>query len=593
MCGIAGILALTDERADAEQPLNRMSHRMRFRGPDGEGVWFSRDRRVALAHRRLAIIDLSPSGAQPMALPDGAAVITFNGEIYNYRELRAELEAEGVSFRSHSDTEVLLHLYRRDGDRMCDRLRGMFAFAIWDDERKGLFLARDPLGIKPLYFSSEGGNFLFASQIKALMASGLVPDAPNPAGHVSFFLWGHCLAGRTLYRSVEELPAGCTLWVNDRSCPVPKKYFDLSSTIESPCCRENSPRDLREALMDSVRSHLVADVPVSIFLSAGKDSATIVGLASEVIGGNAHAVTLAFSEFAETTNDEAPLAKIVAGQYGARHEVCRVSGKTFHDDLPRILEAMDTPSIDGVNTYYVSKAASELGIKVALSGLGGDELFGGYPSFRQVPKLASGLKPLSGSPTLGRAVRKAARPWIGSFTSPKVAGLLEYGGCLPGAFLLRRGLFMPWELDKLLDPDMVKEGLESLQSMKAMQQTIDPITTDFGRVMALEMSVYMRDRLLKDSDWASMAHSLELRTPLVDRELLTFVACHRLGHRNFTKNDMTSTVARPLPGEVLNRQKTGFTVPVAEWLLGRRPGSRQEASLREWAKIVYRSFVPA
>jgi asparagine synthase (glutamine-hydrolysing) len=488
MCGIAGIFAYCAGGGVEPQELATVRDAMAHRGPDGQGLWVAPRGEAGLAHRRLAIIDTGSGGAQPMATPDGRYHVTFNGEIYNYRALRQSLQSAGVSLRTASDTEVLLHLYAAHGARMVDHLRGMYAFAIYDAVEQTLFLARDPFGIKPLYYADDGKRIVFASQVKALLMAGGIDRAPQPAGHVGFFVWGHVPDPFTLYRGIKALPAGSTLVVRRRGMEAPLRFFDPASEL-AHARSEGAVRDagtagerLHAALRDSVRHHLVADVPVGIFLSAGLDSATLGALASEASGAM-HAVTLGFEEFRGTADDETALASLVAQRYGMAHDVRWVSRADFEQECKRILSMMDQPSIDGVNTYFVSRAAAESGMKVALSGLGGDELFAGYPSFHDVPLMA---RRMLGAPrAVGRALRRLLAPAARRFTSPKYASLLEYGGSYSGAYLLRRGLFMPWELDEFLDPAFAREGWESLDSLQALEATAAPPRDPADKVTAL------------------------------------------------------------------------------------------------------------
>ena len=373
MCGIAGIFAYRDNAPPVDgEELLRIREAMIKRGPDGAGLWLSSDNRVGLAHRRLAIIDLSDTGAQPMATDDGQLRITFNGEIYNYRALRKELEAKGVRFRSESDTEVLLHLYADRGMDMVHALRGMYTFGIWDERRKGLFLARDPFGIKPLYYTNDGATLRFASQVKALAAGGGVNLTSDPAGHAGFYLWGHVPEPFTMYREVQALPAGTTLWLDHSGRPEVKRYVsipDIYASAEAAQSRNDAreiKEELRRQLLDSVEHHLVADVPVGVFLSSGKDSTTLAALASE-LKGNLRTITLGFREFQGTNNDEVPIAESVARQIGAIHKTIWMGRNDFESGAESFMAAMDQPTIDGVNSYFVAKAAAEAGLKVALS----------------------------------------------------------------------------------------------------------------------------------------------------------------------------------------------------------------------------------
>ena len=400
MCGIAGLYAFNPSAPPADRAeLRTIRDHMSARGPDGLGEWFSENGRVAFGHRRLAIIDLTEGGAQPMHSADGQLVITFNGEIYNYRELRRELEAQGHVFRTGSDTEVLLHLYQAKGTAMLQDLRGMYAFALWDARKQALLLARDPFGIKPLYYTptrngngASNGTLRFASQVKALLAGGQIDTAPEPAGHTGFFLWGSVPAPYTLYRGIRALPAGHYLWVSGQgateSVPFCQITDILTHATNNPArgTQGDALDAIGAAMRDSIAAHHVADVPVGMFLSAGIDSALITALSS-AHGERPHTLTLAFAEYVGTPNDESPLAEQLAAQLGTRHATVMVRKADFMEQREQLLAAMDQPSIDGVNTWFVSQAAASQGIKVALSGLGGDELFASYPNFADLPRI--------------------------------------------------------------------------------------------------------------------------------------------------------------------------------------------------------------
>ena len=582
MCGLAGIYAYSPDapHVDAEE-LHALREAMVARGPDGAGSWMAEDGRLGLAHRRLAIIDLSDAAAQPMASDDGRLVVVHNGEIYNHQALREELEAKGHVFRTTSDTEVLLHLYKEEGRDMVRRLRGMFAFAIWDTVERGLFLARDPFGIKPLYFADDGRTFRFASQVKALKAGGQAGTERDPAATVGFFLFGSVPDPLTLYKDIRALKAGTSLWVGSDGTRRPDTHFNVTDELADS---GDTTADLGVALRDSIKHHLIADVPVGVFLSAGLDSATIASLASEVHGAGLHSFTLGFEEFKRTECDEVPLAEAAARAFGTEHDTRWVKGADFRADHDALLAAMDQPSIDGVNTYFVSKAARSAGLKVALSGLGGDELFGGYDTFTQVPKLVRHLHWVPRP--LGRAFRAVSAKALAARTSPKWAGVLEYGTRYGDAYLLRRGLFMPWELPQVLDPDLVRAGWEALQPLARLENLQGRIASERGKVQALETAWYMRNQLLRDADWAGMAHSLEIRVPLVDPMLFRAVA-----PLEASKRDMALTPETRLPDAILERPKTGFFVPVQQWLQGEGDNTGSGArGYRDWAQKVYAAF---
>ncbi|KAB2846131.1 MAG: asparagine synthase, partial [Hyphomicrobiaceae bacterium] len=359
--------------------------------------------------------------------------------------------------------------------------------------------------------------------------------------------------------------------------------------------RKDYAEDVRDALLDSVRSHLVADVPVGAFLSAGVDSGALVGLMRDAGACEIKTATIGFAEFAGKPGDESILAAKVAARYRTTHRTRLVTKAEFEEDFDRIVAAMDQPTIDGVNTWFVSKAMREQGLKVAISGLGGDELFGGYPSFRDVPRWVRLFAVPSSVPLLGKLVRSLAEPIaLALGANPKAAGLLELGGATCGAYLLKRGLFMPWELDRILPADVVKVGLRRLDPLNLIKRAITPRPRSaFGRVAALESSLYMRNQLLRDTDWASMAHSLEVRVPLVDSVLLQRLAPYA---GNFGeaggKQVLAEAPLQSLPTEVVNRSKTGFTTPVEAWMRAGRLAKRQVPDpgrmpwARDWSRIV-------
>jgi asparagine synthase (glutamine-hydrolysing) len=577
MCGVAGIYAYhyASNPVDREE-LIRIRDHMRRRGPDAEGLWLSADGQVGLAHRRLSIIDLDPRANQPMASEDGSLIISFNGEIYNFRALRHKLEQRGCTFRTQSDTEVLLHMYRIHGDRMFGELRGMYAFALWDANRRAMLLARDPYGIKPLYYADDGWTCRVASQVKALLAGGQVSRDPEPAGIVGFYTLGSVPEPFTLYQEVRAVPAGSYLWVSPAGVGAPVQHFSIAKVWADAQERRHTggAAEVREALVDSVKHHLVADVPVGAFLSAGVDSGALVGLMRDAGQQDIKTVTVAFEEFQGRVEDESQLAAITARTYGTEHHVRRVTRREFESDLWQILAAMDQPSIDGVNTWFVAKATAEQGLKVAVSGLGADELFGGYSSFRDIPRWRRWLAIPSHIPGAGILFRQMAR-WLVRAGSPKIPGLLEYGDSYAGAWFLRRGLFMPWDLRELMDEGVLREGLRRLRLREHIAATLQPDPgSAFGSVSTLESSLYMRNQLLRDADWASMAHSLEVRVPYVDAQLLC--ACAAI--ETSGKSALAASPTVPLPIAVTNRAKTGFDTPVAQWL-------QQDDRLGEWRGV--------
>jgi len=571
MCGICGLVRLQAGAASVSRTeLGVLGSALAHRGPDGAGEWYSPCGGFALGHRRLAILDLSANGSQPMADPSGRFRIVFNGEIYNFRELRSALASAGELFATASDTEVVLRLWAREGRRALSRLRGMYAFALYDAVDRSVTLVRDPFGIKPLYYSVEDGTLRFASQVKALEACGVSKEL-DPGGVVGFLLWGSVPEPGTIRRAIRAVPAGQTIEIRDGRVgdPIP---------IAAPQ-RRGAPPSVAEALAGSVRAHLVSDVPVALFLSAGLDSTLLAALAAREGPANALTTfTLTFEGWEGEGGDEGRLAAATAAVLGTRHIHRRIARAELESVWEPAIAAMDQPSIDGFNTFLVARAAHEEGIKVALSGLGGDELFGSYPSFRDVPRWRRQVAAWRAIPGAARLLRNAPRFLI--HNRPKLRGMLRYGSTLPGAYFLRRGLFLPEELPGLIGRDLALAGLaehdpvEHAAGAMREQRTADSESTDaWLAVQQMERSLYLRNQLLRDGDWATMASSLELRVPLVDVELwedLGAVGCEPARTRG--KGALARAVAPELPAELFARPKSGFAVPVADWICPPRRG---------------------
>ncbi|HVE73175.1 MAG TPA: asparagine synthase (glutamine-hydrolyzing) [Thermoanaerobaculia bacterium] len=579
MCGITAIFAYGDSAAPVRAAeLDAITESMRSRGPDAGATWIEPDRRVALGSRRLAIIDLSDEGTQPMFDVERELVIAFNGEIYNYRELRASLERRGARFHSRTDTEVVLQLYRHEGERMLPLLRGMYAFTIWDTRARRMFVARDPYGLKPLYYADDGSTIRLASEVKALLAGGVVSRAIDPAGAAGFFLTGSVPEPFTIRRDVKLVEAGTSFHIDQRGRNEPQTHHSIASVFSRARAQRGvvgltEPEiTFQERVEESIAHHLASDVPVGVFLSAGIDSSALTAIAARRYAEQLRTFTLAFEEFRGSSGDEAPIAERFAREIGTLHTTRVVTRDEFRSDLPAIFAAMDQPTIDGVNTWFISKAVHEAGVKVALSGVGGDELFGGYPSFRTVPQIT-------------RMARSPLAAIVPVFSRhPKAALLATIGRTYAGAYLLKRGLFLPHELPSIIGEEMAREGVEQLSMMKLVEKALVPDPgTPYARVATLEASLYMRNQLLRDADWASMAHSVEVRTPFVDAALLRQLAPLLLETGRVGKN----VLAACLPDWLRNRPKTGFFVPMREW--ADLPPDATSTRMRSWAKLVWRA----
>lgn len=585
MCGL--IAAFTDLPLP-EAAIRRALHRMQRRGPDGEGLW--QEESVCLGHRRLAILDLDPRAAQPMQSVCGRYVIVFNGEIYNFRELQREREAAGDVFRTSSDTEVILALFAAEGEALLSKLRGMFAFVIWDRESKRGFVARDPYGIKPLYVAQADGGMLLASQVKALLATGLVSTEADPEGQAGFWLLGSVPEPYTWYRAIRAIPAGHCAWIQDNTLSATTCWHDIGAAWRTAPKAAQPDADVqarvRDALRESVARHLVADVPVGVFLSGGIDSGALAGLMVEAGARNVQGITIAYDEFAGSHEDEAPVAAAIARHYGIAHHIRRVGKAEFLAELPRILDDMDQPSIDGINTWYASKAVAELGLKVVVSGVGGDELFQGYASFDQLPKLVRRWRALSAIPGMQWLGRKAGQVQAQAQRSGNARWrhAADWARTMEGAWWLRRGLFAPDALPQAA----VARSFDVVQQVRAMTGALpaDPRLA----LAQIESMAYLRNQLLRDSDWASMAHSVELRTPLVDAYLLTQLQPLLANFARFpNKRLLANAPTKPLPEAIIQRKKTGFCIPVPRWLA--EAGIAENNGSRNWARHLSSRYV--
>ncbi|MGD0792407.1 MAG: asparagine synthase (glutamine-hydrolyzing) [Terriglobales bacterium] len=599
MCGIVGILARKTQIPPAvlEQATRSLAHR----GPDDSGTVLLKETQaepveIGLGHRRLAILDLSPLGHQPMQDPVTGNWIVFNGEIYNFRELRKELEAAGVEFKSHSDTEVILAAYRVWGESCLRRLGGMFAFALWDAPRKRLLLTRDPMGIKPLYYHQSEQTFIFASEVRTLLRTGLVPRKADPTGVLSYLAFGSVYEPWTIVEGVRAVPPGHVLTVENGSVSSREYWNPLQSSLraESESRSGNgvaTADQLPAILRDVVLSHLVSDVPVGVFLSGGIDSSALVAVLSHN-GVRANTFSLVFQE--EEFN-EGQYSREIARRFGTDHHEIPVSQQDTLAVLPEALCAMDQPTIDGINTYLVSAKTRAAGVKVALTGLGADEMFAGYSNFRRVPRMEAFSK------RFGRLPRLARRPLSASVAlfagkrdrSRKLAELATGHDSIVHPYFLVRTLFGAAEREELFSAPDYQGSQQSLDRVLresvSESQSLDPV----NRVSYLEAHFYMRNTLLRDSDFMSMAHGLELRVPFLDRALVE--ACFRIpGNKklqgNLPKSLLLASLGVELPREIVNRPKRGFTLPFERWLRGEMRPVVEDALLKsDWDQTSIRA----
>lgn len=582
MCGIAGAVwfdeapGSPERRACVEAMVDALSHR----GPDGRGVTVCQAGRATadaapatavLGHVRLAIIDLSARGAQPMASPRRPLWLSYNGEIYNFRDVRRELEAGGCRFESDSDSEVILQGYEAWGDRVVDKLHGMFAFALWDGGRSQLLLARDRLGIKPLYVHDDGRRIVFASEVRALLASGLVARTLDRDALDLYLRYQTVPTPRTLVRDVRMLPPGSVSVAQAGRPRESRTYWDVLANA-SRTARADSPstqRDrVRALLVESAERHLVSDVPVGVFLSGGIDSSALVSLVRQAgVQPRTFSVTLA-----GTAHDESPYARAVASAFDTEHTEIPLSEASLIGQLPDALASIDHPSGDGINTFVVSRAVRATGLKVAWSGLGGDELFGGYPSFDRLARLPAFAEFWRWTPLPVRRAAAAAVRSLGGGTvaAGKTAAILESDGSLPETFPVLRELFSTRQRAELLGRAAVAEADPYVAMLRAAAAGGDAVDV-MALVSFAEARTYMHDVLLRDTDQMSMAYALEVRVPLLDHALVEYVvglpAAAKMRGPG-PKSLLVDSLPRSLPEAGVQRPKRGFVLPFDTWMRG-------------------------
>jgi len=581
MCGILGAVGAPDEVR--EECLLRGLTGLAHRGPDDSG-WHvirkdtSQPTSIFLGNRRLAILDLSLAGHQPMQDRDTGSWIVYNGEIYNFWEIRCELESYGIGFNSRSDTEVILKAYGKWGAGCLDYFRGMFAFAIWNGRTTELFLARDRFGEKPLYYFHRDGLFLFASEVRSLLQTGLVARELDEVGLVDYLRYGSVSADHTLIRGVRSLPPAHCLLLKDGEATL-RKYWDLNSAerdlaASGPVRRidKETVVELRTLLEDAILLRTVSDVPVGIFLSGGIDSSSLVGLLSRK-RPNLNTFSVVFKEL---DYSEAQYSRAISTRFGTDHHEIEISSHAVMTSLPQIIGAMDQPTVDGVNTYIISRETRRMGYKVALSGLGADEIFGGYETFITVPRMewfawSAGTI----NPKLRHMLASIISVAI-SKRSPraeKLAVLIEGDGGIPHPYALARMLFMPRQLRQLglvSDSRDVDPATAPFADILKWAERFDPV----NRTSYLELRHYMPNTLLRDSDFMSMAHGLELRVPFIDHKLAEFLfripGASKL-ERGLPKWLLIEAMQgllphRVLPRQIVRRPKRGFTFPFELWL---------------------------
>jgi len=569
MCGITGI-ADADE-AVVRRALAEMDYAQRHRGPDGHGQFVDTfgDVVLGLGHRRLSILDISPLGNQPMVHPATGDVIVFNGEIYNFRALRRELEQEGERFASSGEKEVLLRGLTRHGEHFMKRLQGMFAFAFLCRRTRRLLLARDPMGIKPLYFSIRHRQLLFASEVRAIAGTGLVDLAIDEASVGGFLACGAFQQPATIFRNIRMMMPGHCMWfdLDTKQMSAPRQYWHFPG-VATALTEPEAIEELRGLLSVSVRDHLESDVPVGVFLSSGVDSTAVAGLASEH-SGRVRSFTVGFGD--HTDFSEADLAAETAALFGLEHTAIAINSDAAVDVATEWMTALDQPSVDGLNVFLLAKVVRAHGITVALSGLGGDEMFGGYPSFVDVPFFAKVIPRMRWMPRLAKdTLARALAAGRSLAYREKLRSILCSDGSIEALYLLRRRI-MSDEQMRSLGSDPTLATPEALLC-SPVADVVRMVPDEIASISRLEAMIYQGNMLLRDSDTNGMAHGLEIRVPLLDQRVVDFAA--RLPGRMLLpkgsgpKYLLRKSCADLLRPAVLNQPKMGFTLPIRRWMSG-------------------------
>ncbi len=570
MCGIFGLLG--KRSAETERALSLGTQALAHRGPDDAGIEIlplagDPGRGIFLGARRLAIQDISPAGHQPMQDPKTGNWLVFNGEIYNFHEVRSELEQLGHRFTSAGDTEVLLRAYSEWGETCLDKLAGMFAFAIWDARKGRLFAARDRLGVKPLYYHEAPGLVMFASELRSLLATGLIPRRLDQQALASYLAFGSVQDPQTIVDGIRALPPGHTLvWEKTRITIRP--YWRLADIAARPAPTRSegeAVEAIRALLTTAVSQRLISDVPIGVFLSGGVDSSSILALTRGVRTDPPDTFSVVFGD---TEFCEADSSNRVARALGSHHHQIRLDEVKLLKEIPNALTAMDQPTVDGINTYFVSQATKQAGITVALSGLGGDEIFAGYSSFLSVPRMMTFRRYTKWLGPLSRGMHALLRPSQTNQLMKIVAlGGHQYYGDHP--YFLSRALFVPSAVRALLPSFSSRNGdLAGAWNLHALTESVCGLD-GVNQVSVLEGATYMSNMLLRDTDCMSMAHALEVRAPLVDHRLWEYVlpleGRLKLDSR-LPKPLLLRAAGQSLPQEIYLRRKMGFTLPFDRWL---------------------------
>lgn len=593
MCGISGIFNFSNNRIDNKEIIKKILIIQNERGPENKDLWESECKKITLGHNRLSIIDLSKNANQPFVTEDKNYIITFNGEIYNYKELKDELIKKNIFFKTNSDTEVILQSYKHWGLDFIKYLRGMYAFAIYDKIKKKLILVRDPFGIKPLYYINQNRVFYFASQIKALLSIKDIPFSISKAGTCSYYMWGHIQEPFTLYNEIKSLEKGTIKVIDIEGKENNSNYASIKETIlNSNYGKFNNESDainyVKHALDQSVNYHNVSDVPITLLLSSGVDSNVLLASAAEQNKKNLDTLTLDF-EFKGSKN-ESKIAIKSSKMNNIDHKIKKYANKEIEKLINVFFKQMDSPTSDGLNNFLIANEVKKNNKKIMISGVGADEIFFGYPSFKRIPNIFNLFKFF---PKINLKQGNIALKILNNLNiNPKYLGLFKYNNSFEKIFFLQRCTFMPEELKFLLDEKTLNEGLEELNIFENLEQDVKDFESNELLIMYLEIEYYLCSRLLRDGDWSSMSHSVEMRTPYVDwfffKSLLSVIK----SNIKINKKILLDIYSKRLPHELYNRKKTGFEIPHSKYfkLVSEKRGQFSKA-IKNWSMLSIDSYV--
>ena len=593
MCGISGIYNFKEKPIEQKNIIKKILSIQNFRGPDDNSIWESDCKKVIFGHNRLSIIDLSINARQPFISIDQEYTITFNGEIYNYEEIKTELINNGKRFKSNSDTEVIIEAYKHWDLEFIKKMRGMFAFAIWDNKKKKLILARDPFGIKPLYYSKKDSVFYFASQVKSFLSLDRHNFEKNEHSVLDYYLWGNVREPNTLYKDIFSVPAG-NLKILDINCQETNyEYANIKKTIletKSSYFKKKSELDenLAEIIKKTANYHQVSDVPVTFLLSSGIDSNVLLAATDKNKNHKIDAITVDFSEKLK----ESTLAQIGAKINETDHKIQKVKDNEINQLISKFNKYMDLPTNDGLNNFLVSHFAKKNGSKVLISGIGGDEFFFGYPSFKRIPMMNNISKVIPKNNKIQNLLYKISLKFLKSFKKKsKYAGLFRYSHNPFKSFMLLRCLFTPEEIREFTEGELMNKSIDSY-NFESESENNDEFESKELRIMYYEIKYYLCSKLLRDADWASMSNSIELRTPFVDWFFFNELMPILKSNFKVSKKNMLDAFKKNIPSDLYKRKKTGFTIPYKHYY---KKISNQSPKfidpIKDWSLLSYKNYL--